>query len=90
MTEAKAFDQNIDGNIETSHTINPRNLANLRPPWRKGECPNPAGRPPNVPLARAYRALLRSLQRGDRSARVYVRRLAQALHGENTESTSQL
>jgi len=63
-------------------------LANLRPPWRKGECPNPAGRPPNVPLARAYRVLLRSFERGDRAARVYVRRLAQALHDENTESIS--
>ena len=63
-------------------------LANLRPPWRKGECPNPAGRPPNVPLARAYRVLLRSFERGDRTARLYVRRLAQALHGENTESIS--
>jgi len=54
-------------------------LANLRPPWRKGECPNPAGRPPNVPLARAYRVLLRSFERGDRAARLYVRRLAQVL-----------
>ena len=61
-----------------------RSLANLRPPWRPGECPNPAGRPPNIPLARAYRALLRSLERGGRGGRFYIRRLAQAL-AENTE-----
>ena len=61
-------------------------LANLRPRWRKGECLNPAGRPPNVPPARAYRILLKSFERGDRSARRYVRRLAQALESENTES----
>ena len=33
---------------------NARSLANLRPPWKKGEVPNPHGRPKKKPITEAY------------------------------------
>ena len=41
----------------TEKKTDPR-LANLRPPWKPGECPNPSGRPKRKPLTDAYAALL--------------------------------
>jgi hypothetical protein len=70
---------------ESKGGTHPNSLANLRPPWHLGECPNPAGRPRKIPLAKAYRTLLKSLQRGERAGRLYARRLASVLDAGNTE-----
>jgi len=34
-------------------TPNAKSLKNLRPPWQRGECPNPGGRPKTKPLLAA-------------------------------------
>ena len=36
----------------------PRSLANLKPPWKKGECPNPGGRPKGRTVTAALRDLI--------------------------------
>jgi hypothetical protein len=36
------------------HKVNPKSLANLRPPWRKGETPNPHGINRKRPITDEY------------------------------------
>jgi hypothetical protein len=47
-----------EGASVSTRKISPNSLANLRPPWKPGECPNPGGKPKIKPLTEALQAEL--------------------------------
>jgi hypothetical protein len=53
-----------------------RNTSGLRPPWKKGECGNPKGRPRTATLSEAYREKLAEPYPRDRKGRTYAQVIA--------------
>jgi hypothetical protein len=51
---------------------NPNSLANLRPPWQKGQSDNPSGRPRGLFPSRVRRALRKVIGRDEEGSPVYL------------------
>lgn len=58
----------------------PKQLANLRPPWKPGECPNPGGRPKGSGITRWYIPVLNEIdpkthkEKAEQLARAHIER----------------